>query len=420
MTVASTATVVSNANTAAFDIWVNEVYTQWVTNCGLTQLSATMDSGQLAVPTSVSLPAINTAAGYWMFVFKDTLASGPLVTGTALAALTAGTGYNGGSSGTFTGVQGSGGANSAARYTVVLGASGVISSITPTTAGSGSFIGDQITITSANMVTAGAAAGGGSSGSAFVNQLTSAASPVIIKMEFGQGSITGNPQMWITIGTSWTSSGTLGAAQNGAVTTRVAVLSGVAPASTSVAYVSRYVYNATYGYLGMVFKIGGITTNIALGSLILYRTSDTNGNSIGNAVALITNSASATGTGNAVSAGTQQCMSYTANVIYPGTFNTTNGAGWPAIQGIFPAALTSTLEAGTIFIFPSYTVDPVIRFSGVVGVASTNDIPVGSTASCAIIGSTAITFLQCGLCFGCSTGFSSISLASLGFMLLWQ
>lgn len=70
MATASTNTTLSNASNAAFQAWVNEVYTALVTNCGLTQ---TADTGQMAVPCTTAVPAANTIAGYYMFAFNDPL-----------------------------------------------------------------------------------------------------------------------------------------------------------------------------------------------------------------------------------------------------------------------------------------------------------------------------------------------------------
>lgn len=71
MTTASTNTTVANTSTATFDAWINEIYTQLVTNCGLTQ---TADTGQMAVPSVTALPGTtNTSAGYYIFRFNDTL-----------------------------------------------------------------------------------------------------------------------------------------------------------------------------------------------------------------------------------------------------------------------------------------------------------------------------------------------------------
>lgn len=110
MTTASTNTTVANTNTTTFDAWVNEIYTNLVTNCGLTQ---TADTGQMAVPSTSALPgAANTAAGYYIFRFNDTLqATSPVFiklefgTGTAVTVpqvwITVGSGSNG--SGTING-----------------------------------------------------------------------------------------------------------------------------------------------------------------------------------------------------------------------------------------------------------------------------------------------------------------------------
>jgi hypothetical protein len=428
MTTWSTSAVLAQTTNAQFQAWVNEVQNSLVTQVGLTQLAAAMDSGQMAVPSVTAVPvAGNASAGYYMFTFNDTLGQGPLVTGTALAALTAGTGYNGGASGTFTGVTLSGGTGTGAKATVVLGASGVVSSITPTTAGTGYNIADQLIVTSANMVAAGAAAGGGSSGFAFVNQLTSAASPVVIKLEFGSGTAAGDAQMYVTVGTSWTSNGVIGAAQNGAVTTRFSVLWGGAPVSLTTAYISRYCYNAANGFLGFVFKQGQVTAATpaaASGALFIYRASSNAGVPISNSVAVLTSGSSAASPGNNSSNGNAQCISYTSNLAYPTIVSPSNYVFWPAMNGQATpyAGETSSLAAGTVFVMPTYTVDPVWRFSAVLGIALIADIPLGVTPPpLAIIGAGTLTFLSVGQPFGAANGFATLASGQLlTILMLWM
>jgi hypothetical protein len=106
----STNTPISNAASANMQAWINELYTAFVTTLGLTQ---TGDTGQMAVPCVSALPGgANTAAGYYVFAFNDTLqASAPIYikmecgTGTSTAVpgifMTVGTGTNG--AGTITG-----------------------------------------------------------------------------------------------------------------------------------------------------------------------------------------------------------------------------------------------------------------------------------------------------------------------------
>jgi hypothetical protein len=108
LTTATTATVLDQSSDAAFRAWVAEVILQLVTTCGLTQ---TGDTGQINTAT-VTRAAINTAAGYVILRFNDTLQSTSAVFlklefGSAAATttpqmwLTTGTGSNG--SGTLTG-----------------------------------------------------------------------------------------------------------------------------------------------------------------------------------------------------------------------------------------------------------------------------------------------------------------------------
>jgi hypothetical protein len=112
MTTASTNTVLDHTTDAGFRTWGNELMTALITTLGLTQ---TADTGQLAFPMTVTTrPAINTAAGYYILRFNDTLqATTPIFikvevgTGASAAVpalwITVGTGSNG--SGTLTGAS---------------------------------------------------------------------------------------------------------------------------------------------------------------------------------------------------------------------------------------------------------------------------------------------------------------------------
>jgi hypothetical protein len=71
MTTYSTNTQIAQTSNATFQAWVNEIYTGLVTQCGITQ---TGDTGQMAVPCVTATPgAGNTAVGYYIFRFNDTL-----------------------------------------------------------------------------------------------------------------------------------------------------------------------------------------------------------------------------------------------------------------------------------------------------------------------------------------------------------
>lgn len=112
MTTASTNTTIANNSNVNFQAWVNEIYTAFVTTCGLTQSA---DTGQMAVPCVTALPAASTVGGFYMFQFNDALqATSPVfikmefgqgstttTTGTPLIIITVGSSTNG--AGTITG-----------------------------------------------------------------------------------------------------------------------------------------------------------------------------------------------------------------------------------------------------------------------------------------------------------------------------
>lgn len=422
MTVASTSTTIAQTSTALFDAWVQEVYTNLVTNCGLTQMSALMDTAQMAVPCATAVPGgANTAAGYYNLIFNDALSKGAISLA-ALVALTAGTGYNGGASHTFAGVALSGGTGTGAIGTVVLGASGVVSSITVTTAGSGYLVGDQLFVTSANIVAAGGASGGGSSGFAFVGVLSSG-SPVVLKVEFGSGVAAANPQMWVTLSSGWVSNGTLVGVAGTSMTTRVALFCGAAPGSTITPFTSRYIYNSTFGFCAAVFKIAGIngTTTQALGSLLVFRSNDTNGAATGNSVMVVSNNSAATGS-QVSSAGFMQCAQYGSGVITAITppLSGTNSNLWGSLNNTgMPFNLTSTLQSGVVSQSPVYYLGPSPSFSAYFGVALLAEAPVGNSFPIAIVGATPRTFLSIGLPFG-GGGIVNISNLNLTALMLWE
>lgn len=424
MGLASTSAVIAQTSNATFQAWVNETYTNLVTNCGLTQMSALMDTGQMAVPCVSAVPGgANAQAGYYNFLFSDPLAKGAVAL-SVLLALTPGTGYNGGTAHTFTGVTMSGGTGTGCIATVVLGASGVVSSITPTSAGTGYQVGDQLTVTSANIVAAGGAAGGGSSGFGFVGALTSG-TPVVMKMEFGSGSLASDPMVLITVSSGWASNGTLVGSAGTTSGTRRSVFAGSAPVSTITAYTSRYNWNPTLGYLGFVFKIGGLTATGALGALFIYRSNDTGGNPTGTAVVVAANGIGTVGATSAAQVGAMECFQYANGAITSiNTLSATNSCQWIATQNTSAAMMLGitasiTLGAGQAVAVPTYYLGPLPTFSAYAAAAFVSEAPVNVTVPIAIIGTTQLTFLSVGQPFG-SGGIGGLASNILSYLMLWQ
>lgn len=74
MTTATTSTALAHSSTATFQAWVNEICTQLITTCGITQTS---DTGQCWSPgggaTCAYTATINSSQGYVILRFNDTL-----------------------------------------------------------------------------------------------------------------------------------------------------------------------------------------------------------------------------------------------------------------------------------------------------------------------------------------------------------
>ena len=286
---------VSNASSAAMNLWIEEVCNALFTVCGVTQ---TADTGQIWSPNTATgtLPSgANTSAGYVIGKFNDTL------------------------------------------------------------------------------------------------QATAA---VFFRIDFGTATAVADPAMWITVGTGSNGSGTI----NGTTTVKAPITSSGGPTSTTTNWSSYYVYNATYGVLGMAFKMGSVNASdpvIPLGGFYLFRGSTSAGASNSDSINLI----AAIASGNPVSSsnpmGCMQCISYAKSAVYP----TTAAAGFACLSPM-PFGYQGALAGynGTVALF--YYMNPQICISAVIGMVNNADVNVGSTFTTAIIGATTLTFINVGAMFG--------------------
>lgn len=82
--------------------------------------------------------------------------------------------------------------------------------------------------------------------------------PVVFKIEYGSNSSANSvPQIWITVGTGSNGSGTI----TNILTARVQCnVSGATVVGTSTNFVSKFVFNPTYGFFGVVFKEKSLTS----------------------------------------------------------------------------------------------------------------------------------------------------------------
>jgi hypothetical protein len=250
------------------------------------------------------------------------------------------------------------------------------------------------------------------------NDTLQSTSAVFIKLEFGSAAANTTPQMWITIGTGSNGSGTL----TGTTSVRAAVLNGNAPSSTTTSYTSRYIYNSTFGYLGLIFKIGSSgTAGVGQGGFVLFRSNDATGASTGDSVNLITNSGTASGATNSTTAAVMQCLSFGSSAMFPSTV--ANGVFWAAGgangTNIMPFNLASTTTGGNSYVSPVYYMTPVPSVSAFNCVGLLSEAALGSTFSAALVGSTSLTFLSVQTPFG-GAFFGGANISTDAFCMLWQ
>lgn len=424
MSTASSSAILTQAAAGApagIQAWTGELVGQLIA-CGLVQ---TNDTGQTTITgsggtatTSCTQPgATGTggATGYACFTFNDTPAAGTLST-TALNS--GGTGYDGGNTHTYTGITATGATSNATCTCTVTVTSGVCGNM-GTIAAAGNFIvGEKITIPNSSL-------GGSGSGASWTATALSSGSPVIFRLDFGGGTAVTDAQMWITVGAGTNGSGTIAGSAATSKMTQVACFTGAAAASLVTAYTSRFVWNATYGYCGVAFKLGATSANVTIGGFVLLRSNDGNGAATGTSIQLISNSTTSSGNNVASTAACMQCMTWSAgagNAVYPATIG--NGVYWIAAvpngsTSAMPFVATSTINAGQAFILPGYITNPNFSISAYLGLVEIAECPIGNTISAAIIGSTALTFLNVGTPIGVAA-FGASNNSGNGFLMLWQ
>ncbi len=400
MTTAASASIISQTSNANMQAWTGEIVGQLIA-CGLLQ---TQDTGQTTISgsgasattacTVPTLTGITHATGYVVFTFPDAPAKG----GISTVSNKAGTGYT--NSAAFTGIVVTGVTSSAvgARASCTIGGGGVPGAMTITTASSGYIAGEQLTYSGG---TDGAGHTFTTAGTAVLGMPTvlTSGSPVVFRLDFGAGTSTAVPTYWITVGSGSNGSGTINGSAGTTAMTAVACCTSSTPASATTAYTSYFCWNSTYSFAKVVSKNGAGNSSTAFGGFYLFRTNDTTGAPTASGVIMLTNYYTASG--SQITTGQMQCATYGAGVISsiaPATLSSTAGGGWlaanPGVAAAAPFGLTSTLSSGNVTIFPiMYLVGGVFSYSAFMGVASLDDIPVGSTCSSAIIGSTALTFL---------------------------
>jgi hypothetical protein len=242
------------------------------------------------------------------------------------------------------------------------------------------------------------------------NDTAQATSPVFFKIEFGTGASLTVPMAWITVGQGSNGSGTL----TGTLSARVPFFQVSPPLSTTTSYPSRFCWNATNGFLGVIFKIGGLGTTQAQGGFCLFRDNNSSGASTTTSVTLIANQSTAVIA--AASVGAVQSYNYATSTW----ISLPSSSGSASLWAFWPYGLTTTTVGGQVQVAPAIFCAPIMYVSANLCVGLITEIPVGNTVSMALVGSTVLTFLAVGLPFGGASVGGQFTPAGVGLLMLWQ
>ena len=168
---------------------------------------------------------------------------------------------------------------------------------------------------------------------------------------------------------------------------------------------------------------GGGANGEATNGFFLRRTVSSNGAPNGNAVILDTNSATGT---NAATGACVQIISYTNSTVYgptlPANLNYTSQTFLSP-----PFVPTNSSRGSTVGqIGPVYQVQPSTTTGLNLGITNcaasciTTEIPLHSTVTATVLGSTSLTYINCGSLPFANSGMTGWSAANFSCLMLWQ
>lgn len=236
--------------------------------------------------------------------------------------------------------------------------------------------------------------------------------PIFIRIDFGTGTVATTPQMRVSVAQSTDGAGTL----TGLATTRVGCnAQASAPISTILPYSSRFCYNATQGFLGMVWKQQAHDVDCAYGGFFIFRSVDAAGAPTADATHVLAQAASDTG-GVTANVGTMQVISTVTSSVY-------NTAPFPSVAWANgpPLALANTLVGANAQVFPVWQYTPRLGITNQLAVAVLSEIAVNSTVAITVLGALSVTYLSVGGMTGCGSTFgSSYASNAYSVLMLWQ
>lgn len=226
--------------------------------------------------------------------------------------------------------------------------------------------------------------------------------PVYIKLEYGTGSGTTTPMVWITVGTGTNGSGTI----TGSATTRATAGGNAVPTSTVTDYQSWVC--CVEGHLGVAFKVGYATSgSLTSTCFVVERPCNADATFRSDGIQVYVTSGQ--------QAPTATSLNFASNVQY-GTITSTKGYCM-VVNGI-----TSTASGPDFSAFKHYSAYPQVHpLNGVCTVLRT-ELALGAEAPMTLNGATPHNYVSLG---GPNTnqGVVSASISGTGdhaFCMLWE
>jgi hypothetical protein len=247
------------------------------------------------------------------------------------------------------------------------------------------------------------------------NDTLQSTAPVFFKMEFGTGSSTTSPAMWLTVGTGTNGSGTL----TGIVSDRFAISGAAAASSIVTPFISAGCYNATAGFLGVSWKLGFQGAIFAgAGGFAIVRSADSTGAATGESIMIVGNGGNSAN-GSTSSSVPARCISYTTSTFYP--FNTTP-INIQNAWAYFPMHPLVTLSGGNIQTGLCFQYTPVMGIMPWLAIVLTSEWGVNSTNTMTIVGSTPHTYRNVGSLVGSNSSMfeQQINASTYNLIMLWE
>jgi hypothetical protein len=228
------------------------------------------------------------------------------------------------------------------------------------------------------------------------NDTNQATNPIVFKLGYGATSQVA-PELQLTVGQGSDGAGNI----TGALKSNALLIS--ANNTLGISYPSYMCYRAADGFLGVALK-ADMQNQPAYGfGFCISRTNDTSGAVTGDAF-----NVQAGSMGESPSCYT---IAAPANAKLPANGNFLSGPQFTT----WPYGLTSSYAGGSIQAQPIFALAPAIQVDAKRCIAILTEVPLGTSFSLAVVGSTPRTFIQVGGCLGLPLGS-----ATYGTCMLWE